>query len=109
MDMTECYRYALDTYEQMTADEKANISMELLYNAICYYHGDAEEIVQKLLHMDQATLIKLEKSLADTRKHVKKLHQTTLNAMPASARLTFGSPEIEDIIYYRIANGLPIA
>lgn len=107
--MTECYRYAVDTYAQMTDAAKAKISLDLLYNAICYYHGDAEEIVQKLLHMDQMALTKLEKTLADTRKHVKKLHQATLDAMPASARLTFGSPEIEDIIYYRIANGLPIA
>lgn len=107
--MTECYHYAVDTYAQMTDAEKAKISLELLYNAICYFHGDALEIVQKLLQMDQMTLTKLEKSLADTRKHVKNLHQATLDAMPASARLTFGSPEIEDIIYYRIANGLPIA
>lgn len=107
--MTECYRYAVDTYAQMTDAEKVKISLELLYNAICYFHGDALEIVQKLLQMDQMALTKLEKTLADTRKHVKKLHQATLDAMPASARLTFGSPEIEDIIYYRIANGLPIA
>ncbi len=107
--MTECYRYAMDTYEQMTDEAKSKISLELLYNAICYYHGDAEEIVQKLLHMDQPALAKLEKSLADMRRRVKKLHHATLHAMPASARLTFGSPEIEDIIYYRISNGLPIA
>ena len=37
--MTECYRYAVDTYAQMPEDEKAKISLELLYNAICYYHG----------------------------------------------------------------------
>ena len=54
--MTECYRYAVDTYAQMTEDEKAKISLELLYNAICYYHGEAEEIVQELLRMDQETL-----------------------------------------------------
>ena len=84
MDMTECYRYAVDTYAQMTEDEKAKISLELLYNAICYYHGDAEEIVQKLLRMDQPALSKLGKSLADMRRHVKKLHQATLAAMPAS-------------------------
>ena len=89
-------------------DEKAKISLELLYNAICYYHGDAEEIVQKLLRMDQPALSKLGKSLADMRRHVKKLHKATLAAMPASARLTFGSPEIEDIIFFRIANGLGI-
>ena len=106
--MTECYRYAVDTYEQMTDAEKAKISLELLYNAICYYHGDAEEIVQKLLRMDQPALSKLGKSLADMRRHVKKLHKATLAAMPASARLTFGSPEIEDIIFFRIANGLEI-
>ena len=106
--MTECYRYAMDTYEQMDNDAKAKISLELLYNAICYYHGDASEIVQKLLCMDQPALAKLEKSLADMRRHVKKLHQATLAAMPASARLTFGSPEIEDIIFFRIANGLGI-
>ena len=106
--MPECYRYAMDTYEQMTDDAKAKISLELLYNAICYYHGDAEEIVQKLLRMAQPALSKLGKSLADMRRHVKKLHKATLAAMPASARLTFGSPEIEDIIFFRIANGLGI-
>ena len=106
--MTECYRYAVDVYEKMTDAEKAKISLELLYNAICYYHGDASEIAQKLIHMDQPTLAKLEKFLADMRRHVKKLHKATLAAMPASARLTFGSPEIEDIIFFRIANGLEI-
>lgn len=106
--MTECYRYAVDTYEQMTDAEKAKISLELLYNAICYYHGDAEEIVQKLLRMDQPALSKLEKSLADMRRHVKKLHQATLAAMPASGRSIFASPEVEDIIFYRLSNGLEI-
>lgn len=40
--MTECYRYAVDTYAQMTDAAKAKISLDLLYNAICYYHGDAK-------------------------------------------------------------------
>lgn len=106
--MTECYRYAVDTYERMDNDAKAKISLELLYNAICYYHGEAEEIVQKLLRMDQATLSKFGATLAKTRQKVKQMHKATLAAMPASARLTFGSPEIEDIIFFRIANGLEI-
>ncbi|MBM6927545.1 hypothetical protein [Pseudoflavonifractor phocaeensis] len=106
--MTECYRYAMDTYEQMNDDEKAKISLDLLYNAICYYHDDAEEIVQKLLCMDQPALSKLEKSLADMRKRVKKLHQATLAAMPASGRSIFATPEVEDIIFYQISNGLEI-
>ena len=107
--MTECYRYAVDTYEQMTDEAKSKISLELLYNAICYYHRDATEIVQKLIHMDQPALAKLEKSLADMRKHVKKLHHATLDAMPASGRASFETEEVEDIIFYRISNGLPIA
>ena len=106
--MTECYRYAMDTYEQMNDDEKAKISLELLYNAICYYHGDASEIVQKLIHMDQPTLAKLGKSLADMRRHVKKLHKATLAAMPASGRSMFATGEVEDIIFYRLSNGLEI-
>ena len=32
--MTECYRYAVGTYAQMTEDEKAKISLEVIYNAI---------------------------------------------------------------------------
>lgn len=107
--MTECYRYAVDTYEQMTDDAKAKISLELLYNAICYYHGDAAEIVQKLLRMDQATLSKFTATLAATRQKVKQMHKATLAAMPASGRSIFASPEVEDIIFYRISNGLPIA
>lgn len=106
--MTECYRYAVDTYQQMTDEAKEKISLNLLYNAICYYHGDAEEIVQKLLRMDQPALSKLEKSLADMRRHVKKLHQATLAAMPASGRSIFASPEVEDIIFHRVSNGLEI-
>ena len=81
--MTECYRYAVDTYEQMTDAEKAKISLDLLYNAICYFHGDALEIVQKLLHMDQATLSKFGASLTATRQQVKKMHKAALAAMPA--------------------------
>lgn len=107
--MTECYRYALDTYEQMTDAEKAKISLELLYNAICYFHGDAKEIVQKLLHMDQATLSKFGASLTATRQQVKKMHQAALAAMPALSKSAFASRDVEDILFYRIANGLPIA
>ena len=107
--MTECYRYALDTYEQMTDAEKAKISLDLLYNAICYFHGDAKEIVQKLLHMDQATLSKFEASLTATRQQVKKMHKAALAAMPALSQSAFASRDVEDILFYRIANGLPIA
>ena len=98
--MTECYRYAVDTYAQMTDAAKAKISLDLLYNAICYYHGDAEEIVQKLLHMDQVTLNQFADSLAATRQHVKQMHQAALSA--------FASGDVEDILFYRISNGLPI-
>ncbi|MEQ2442185.1 hypothetical protein WMO64_01725 [Pseudoflavonifractor sp. CLA-AP-H29] len=107
--MTECYRYAVDTYEKMTDEAKSKISLELLYNAICYYHGDAEKIVQELLRMDQATLSKFTAMLAATRQQVKQMHKATLAAMPASGRSIFASPEVEDIIFYRISNGLPIA
>ena len=107
--MTECYRYAVDVYEKMTDAEKAKISLELLYNAICYYHGDASEIVQRLIHMDQATLSKFGATLAATRRQVKQMHKATLAAMPASGRSIFASPEVEDIIFYRVSNGLPIA
>lgn len=107
--MTECYRYALDTYEQMTDAEKAKISLDLLYNAICYFHGDAKEIVQKLLHMDQATLSKFGASLTATRQQVKKMHKAALAAMPALSQSAFASRDVEDILFYRIANSLPIA
>lgn len=107
--MTECYRYAVDTYAQMTDEARVKISLELLYNAICYYHGDASKIVQKLLGMDQNTFQEFESTLSAMRRHVKKLHQATLDAMPASGRSVFESGEVEDIIYYRISNGLPIA
>ena len=107
--MTECYRYALDTYEQMTDAEKAKISLDLLYNAICYFHGDAKEIVQKLLHMDQATLSKFGASLTATRQQFKKMHKAALAAMPALSQSAFASRDVEDILFYRIANGLPIA
>lgn len=106
--MTECYRYAVDTYEQMTGDEKAKISLELLYNAICYFHGDTKEIVQKLLHMDQMTLNQFADSLATTRQQVKKMHQAALAAMSALRQSVFASGDVEDILFYRIANNLPI-
>ena len=106
--MTECYRYAVDTYEQMTDEAKSKISLELLYNDICYYHGDAEGIVQELLRMDQATLNKFEASLATTRQQVKKMHQAALAAMSALRQSVFASGDVEDILFYRIANNLPI-
>ena len=107
--MTECYRYAMDTYEQMTDAKKAKISLELLYNAMCYFHGDALEIVQKLLRIDQTSLSQFGASLAATRQHVKQMHQTALAAMPALSQSAFASRDVEDILFYRIANGLPIA
>lgn len=106
--MTECYRYAVDTYEQMTDEAKSKISLELLYNAICYYRGEADEIVQELLRMNQATLSKFEASLATTRQQVKKMHQAALAAMSALRQSAFASGDVEDILFYRIANGLPI-
>lgn len=106
--MTECYRYALDTYKQMTDSEKAKISLELLYNAICYFHGDASEIVQKLLQMDQMTLNQFADLLAATRQHVSQMHQAALAAMPSLRQSAFASGDVEDILFFRIANGLPI-
>ena len=106
--MTECYRYAVDTYAQMTDAAKAKISLDLLYNAICYYHGDAKEIVQKLLRMDQTTRIKFGATLTATRQKVKQMHKATLAAMPASGRSIFASHEVEDIIFYQVSNGLEI-
>ena len=106
--MTECYRYAMDTYEQMTDEAKSKISLELLYNAICYYHRDATEIVQKLIHMDQMTLNQFADSLAATRQQVKQMHQAALAAMSALRQSVFASQDVEDILFYRIANGLPI-
>lgn len=57
----------------MSDEAKGKISLDLLYNAICYYHGDADEIVQKLLHMNQATLSEFGASLAATRQRVKQI------------------------------------
>lgn len=106
--MTECYRYAVDTYEQMADEAKDKIPLDLLYNAICYYHGDADEIVQKLLDMNQATLSEFGESLASTRQHVKQIHQAALAAMPALGQSAFANGDVEDILFFRIANDLPI-
>lgn len=92
----------------MTYEAKGKISLDLLYNAICYYHGDADEIVQKLLDMNQATLSEFGASLAATRQRVKQMHQAALAAMPALGQSAFANGDVEDILFYRIANDLPI-
>lgn len=61
-----------------------------------------------LLVMDQATLSKFGATLAKTRQKVKQMHKATLAAMPASGRSIFASHEVEDIIFYRVSNGLEI-
>ncbi len=75
---------------------------------ICYFHGDALEIVQKLLQMDQMTLNQFADSLAATRQHVSQMHQAALAAMPSLRQSAFASGDVEDILFFRIANGLPI-
>ena len=63
---------------------------------------------KKLLHMDQVTLNQFADSLAATRQHVKQMHQAALAAMPALNQSAFASGDVEDILFFRIANGLPI-
>ena len=92
----------------MTGDEKAKISLELLYNAICYFHGDAKEIVQKLLHMDQMTLNQFADSYSYDEAASQKDAPGCIGCMSALRQSVFASGDVEDILFYRIANNLPI-
>lgn len=54
------------------------------------------------------TLNQFADSLAETRQHVKQMHQAALAAMSALRQSVFASGDVEDILFYRIANDLPI-
>ncbi len=102
--MTKRQTKAHELYERIT--DKNKVSEDFLYNAICYFDIDPENVVDLLNELPAENCTKLDRALADCREAVRKVRKETLES--GSFSKGFHDPEIEDIIFYQFAHGEPI-
>lgn len=79
---------------------------DFLYNAICYFDISPEQVVTELNKLSPD----IAKNLSDSFKACRESCRKCLSATLSSADFSdiFHDPEIEDILFYQIAHGLPI-
>lgn len=85
---------------------KELISETLLYNSICYFEIEPEEVIELLNSVPKAELRTLDRSFSDVRTRVRELLSNILSSHAFSE--PFYDPEIEDIVFYQIAHGYPV-
>lgn len=102
------------TKNQMKAKElypgikdKENFSEDFLYNAICYFDASPENVVEMLNHMPAENGLQLYKALKQCRDETQKILKSTFEEHDFSD--IFKDPEIEDIVFYQIAHGIPVS
>ncbi len=102
--MTENQQIAKEYYSGII--DKERVSEEFLYNAICYFHVSPEKVVEMLNELPPENADQLNKAFQDCREAVRKSINATLQTTNFSE--AFHDPEIEDILFYQFAHGLPI-
>lgn len=102
--MTKKQQLAHDMYSKITDTEK--ISEDFLYNAICYFDISPEQVVTELNKLPTDIAKKLSDSFKECRESCRKCLSTTLSSADFSD--IFHDPEIEDILFYQMAHGMPI-
>lgn len=102
--MTKNQQIAHELYSSITDKEKT--SEEFLYNAICYFDAAPNEIVPELEKLPPDIAKKLSDSFRECRKACRECLSATLSSADFSE--AFRDPEIEDILFYQMAHGLPI-
>jgi hypothetical protein len=102
--MTKNQRKAKELYHGIR--DKEHISQEFLYDAICYFELEPEQVVELLNAMPVDAGVKLYEAFGTCRTEVRKNLQKALEEHDFS--VPFQSPEIEDILFYQMAHGYPI-
>ena len=87
--------------------DKENYSEDFLYNAICYFELEPEKVVDMLNAMPTQNGLKLCEAFQQCREETRRILQEVLAEHDFSE--AFHRPEIEDILFYQVAHGLPIS
>ena len=87
--------------------DKENYSEDFLYNAICYFELEPEKVVDMLNAMPTQNGLKLCEAFKQCRVETRRILQEVLAEHDFSE--VFHRPEIEDILFYQVAHGLPIS
>ena len=102
------------TKNQMKAKElypgirdKENYSEDFLYNAICYFELEPEKVVDIINDLPVQVGQKWCDSFRKCRDATHEMLQTCLAEHDFSE--PFHSPEIEEILFYQMAHGLPVS
>lgn len=108
MEKSTNYIYVEKIYGSLSEEQKKRISLDLFYNAICCFHKVPEgEIADMLMAYSDENLTKLETGFHEIREAVRKIQESVCE--DASLDSKFASPDITDILFYQITNGLPIS
>lgn len=105
--MSEVYTWAEDAYKKLSDTQKEVISLEFLYNAMCFYHLDWEKVVDIIMKFTPESRATLESSLCTIRLQAQDLI-SSLKADNSQIPVEFIDKDAEDIYVYQIANGLEI-
>ena len=87
--------------------DKENYTEDFLYNAICYFELPPEKVVEMLNDLPAEIGLELCDSFQKCRDATRKILQASLAEHDFSE--SFRSPEIEDILFYQMAHGLPVS
>ena len=104
MIMTKALNKANELYHLIDNQEK--VTLDFLYDAICYFETDPEEVVEILNKISEEESVRLKEAFSETRKTVKTILEETLSA--GTFGEAFHDPEVEDILFYQMAHGYDI-
>ncbi len=86
--------------------DKKKISVDFLYNAICYFEMKPKKVVKMLNECPKDECSSLDKAFFDIRAEVKEMLAGILSKGEFSE--PFHDPEVEDILFYQMAHGYPV-
>lgn len=104
--MTKAQEQAHKLITKMNHKNKDKITEEFLYNAICYFEMESEDVVKLLSKMPKEKCDELATALADAREDVKEILKKSLESGDFSE--IFHDKEIEDILFYQMTHGYEI-
>lgn len=108
MRKSDNYILSEELYKNLDAEQKKRISFDLFYNAICCFHDiPCKKIADMLMELKDEEFKNLENALAETRAAVREMHTAVCGTGKFNS--AFASSNIEDILFYRISNDLPMA
>lgn len=96
---------ALELYGEI--DDQKKVSVDLLYNAICYFDLEPEQVISMLNGLSEESCAELDSAFKQCRDYVRKMRENILEEGNFSE--FFHSPEVEDILFYQIAHGISVS